>query len=732
MVFNLDEHELTSITADASEFVAQESLKSQQSNVAVTCDPITCEDDCECTARIDLSIRNSGTYTLKVHAVDSSNNVADLNLPVTLRADTTEPVVTSLTANKCGAMSAIGPKNNFMSAIIQESDSGLRGRNIRLDLRPLLGSNLIWVDVRANECTDAGGTWLCNWGIINPVGTFTHGQNIRITFSSPSHDDAKNTLVSDDSYDIFFDANKPVFLNRTIIGAYPLRGELIDYPVTGGTVEIIINISEDVPTVATADFSDIADVGIKKVDCVDNVCRFKEIGPLYTRTPGDIEAIVPVNITDCVGNVENVDIKLNISYLEETPGNIWTYNVGDPMPAAIDTQTMEVIQHKIYFPLRLSGPNPATAEPILQRTLKCVGETGFITGKPDLLGNPSITPMAKFTLRRGGVPPNPLVYNCTISTITRTSTGIISLPEIDNVTFTIPFENLPLGTIDDALQRKMNDIKSSPLVRGKWIGQLDKLITTLENVCALYNTIATVAAIIDGVAEGLALIPITKPAGNALGKVGKGLTKVSQDTIGKIANPLCKAVSCNWGAQETVKGVLEFYQSAGLSSLVSEETTFGLISEFSIDPKDSMITSIATFCIPGILHNLQKARAIECTYVFCIQNEVSEGVPAFFCEAERASQWCRYVWGELFQIVPFAQFIDDVLDQVKDAIRDPINTIIKVTLFACTKAPDTIFAAPCRLAVNFGTAASGVQNLVTFSRTFKDSWNPREDICERI
>jgi len=142
----------------------------------------------------------------------------------------------------------------------------------------------------------------------------------------------------------------------------------------------------------------------------------------------------------------------------------------------------------------------------------------------------------------------------------------------------------------------------------------------------------------------------------------------------------------------------------------------GLLGSISAwgNPANSLILSLATGCIPGIFLNLQKARQIECQYLSCLVNDVAAGMPLQACGKVRSFQWCMFVWGEIFQIVPFAGSIKSILSPITSALKDPLTLIFGLLGMACEFIADPDPATfmqknLCR----YLNALSSIMNLIT-------------------
>ena len=72
------------------------------------------------------------------------------------------------------------------------------------------------------------------------------------------------------------------------------------------------------------------------------------------------------------------------------------------------------------------------------------------------------------------------------------------------------------------------------------------------------------------------------------------------------------------------------------------------------DVKSSLILSIVTLCLPGILEKIYDWNQIKCQEVQCMYDAVKNNLDPSFCSRTKAYQVCTVVVGEMFAIPPMA------------------------------------------------------------------------------
>jgi len=116
------------------------------------------------------------------------------------------------------------------------------------------------------------------------------------------------------------------------------------------------------------------------------------------------------------------------------------------------------------------------------------------------------------------------------------------------------------------------------------------------------------------------------------------------------------------------------------------------------DPKDSLLLSALFLCIPGLIKNFNKMTEVECQYLICVQQYMPQGVPILMCEKLRAYQWCMFIYGEIFNLIPFAKFIQNMIQQVLQMLANPTQLILGyVFKKVCAILVDWELTSICRL-----------------------------------
>ncbi len=115
---------------------------------------------------------------------------------------------------------------------------------------------------------------------------------------------------------------------------------------------------------------------------------------------------------------------------------------------------------------------------------------------------------------------------------------------------------------------------------------------------------------------------------------------------------------------------INFGYASGDSTIEDIENTCGT----PVNVKDSLIMSIVTICVPGILEKVKDWREISCEAAVCKYNAIKGGIDPSFCEKQKEYKFCKFIWGEVFSVPPLT-IIEMYKDMIKELIANPIGII---------------------------------------------------------
>ncbi|NQZ84921.1 MAG: hypothetical protein HRU03_04320 [Nanoarchaeales archaeon] len=144
-----------------------------------------------------------------------------------------------------------------------------------------------------------------------------------------------------------------------------------------------------------------------------------------------------------------------------------------------------------------------------------------------------------------------------------------------------------------------------------------------------------------------------------------------------------------------------------------------------VNVKDSLIMSVVTLCIPGILEKVKEWKEISCEASVCKYNAVMNGVDPSFCDKQKEYKFCKFIWGDIFSVPPLA-IIEMYKDMIKELIANPIGIyysyVISNIRTTLTAACTGVTPNPSCKGSTVGIFATGlfINDIIGVYQTFED------------
>jgi hypothetical protein len=772
-----EELDLSSITADLSSLNKGDGYQDKQPDSCSTTGSVT-----TCIWNVDIELSSSVNADIQVRASDNAGNIATETLTKQLTYDSIGPVVVQIETDKglYRGNGYAGSTTTFIAYVL-EKGIGIGDGDIYLDLSEIgLGNS-----VKADECMLGMDGWECYWYDKNVNAQ--DGSIVTILSTSDSKDDLGNLAVGIFGAEFVVDSSPPVveFVNTTTI-----HGEMAydENTIKGDSLDIVAFVSEPTSVSAIADLSGIISYGENAPgECGYTGTKWK---CFWQTKPIDVSGPYTANIKlefeDFVGNKAERTVTLQIVGLSnDTSPNYWKNEVSCA-PSKIDRQVTTLINQRVYCHVKLKPLHDEQNPETLSISLDDCYESGnnspldyvkSIDLMNDFAG--STDPYLKFTLKTASMEIDNLRFDCKLSIVSKVGDFITPYSETENVSITIPFYNLPLGEYSDNIQQKIKDAEDAA-TGGLWklIGGLNKFLKYAKLICNVYSTIVRVVALWKGIGKILSGKATAAKAFPPSYPIFRGI-RVGTDTsteyfreealdIFAFMVPFCKFVNCQMSPakedESKTKGGLfsgKWFNilggGGGIAKTIEEEGWLGsgVVTErdergravsgtgiigahFGKNPseylnsKESLVMSVLTTCVPGIIYNLNKYRQIQCMYADCLQKSVDSGVPIKVCEDQKSYSTCKYIFGEIFQVIPYTALFDYYMRILKNALSDPLSVTGAALGYVCmpaVNAPDDWaydWCAYVKIADELGMAINNIISMV------EGSWQIKEDYCDRI
>lgn len=686
----------------------------------------------------------NSTKVINVTATDNAGNTKTEQITYNFGVDNTAPDVTFIgTTNIYNSTSYVVSGYNTLKVTMTEAGSGIDANNVYLDLSAIGGS----ASVKAYNCTASSSTWNCYW--YNVTSTLANNAEGKIWIYGDLKDRSGNAYTGLTYGAVKADLLTPS-IDSTILSSYDSLGSH-NYTKSGDLLTVVVNVTEDKELNAKANFSGIGLGEAEPGACVAyNNSKWSCAWQTSAVASGYLSAYLKFNFSDPFGNSLLYSYPIVVLAVgNETSPNYW--EVGDvaAMPYALDLGVMDIIEQRMYFSIPLSSLNPDAG--ILSMELgSCSGDTNYLSENPSLINaEQSTNPYVLLQFAATSDDITELSYNCSLNIMSQVGNTIAGYPEVENLSLVVNFYKSSIGEFGENLEEKIQKEKDNWIVGNKWISTLKKFLYYAEKICGLLNTLGKLKAIQDNWETiihpmqaffPIVITPILIKADTATDVSGHGLKKATDYLDG-----FCKFVSCSLYVDENGKfGIIGKIQKGGTGlvdkmggSLIwswTGKTPFnydytGREPSGYMNPKDSIVLSILTFCVPGIIYNLEKYRQIKCQYIDCLQNEVPQGIPISACDAVQSQETCKYFVGEIFKIFPFTAFFDYYMSAIKDMLSDPLRIIGAVIGWVCAPLKGTPGHPVCSITDTLSLIGSIIQDFKSIGKGWKLEG---QDYCKKI
>ena len=690
-----------------------------------------------CTWPINLAVSEETSKKFVITAKDLVGNEAKIEVAKAFSVDTTGPVVTSIKTDRVkDGKSYARLKNNTFIAEITEN-VGLNPNQVILHL----GGK----SIKANNCS-AG--WTCRWDKVDISGAGTKKASIKGDTT-----DRLGNKAATFTANIIVDSKLPKLLNLSI-GAVGGEEEAVqEYLKTGDSLQIKAVLEDDAMETAYADLSSvIANADNVQADSCASIGSNKWQCSWATTSidiSGFIEDYVNFKFEDAAGNVLKHKSAIKIYGLADgTNVNYWTHEV-ECSPKLIDRQTTSLINQKVFCHVKLE-PLQSNIVPLSISLGSCSNDTTAIQTAELFNTGVGITdPYLKFVLKKSKFNVDAVDLNCPLHITTKIGNTITATPEEEKVAVKLEFYNMPLGEISDEINNKIKDAIDDAN-EGVWkvITGAKKIIFYAERICQMLNILHNIVAVYQMLTKALSFAAESNPYSYAVmnpERVGQcGLTETAKEGAGKweeMFDKFCKFVNCQLAFDPEGKytGLIGKWQEGGKKLMGFAGGDFverwtGKDTNSYMNPKDSMVVSLLTACLPGIVYNLDKWRQIQCMYANCLQEGVKQqGLPVIACEDQKDYAECKYLTGEIFKVFPIAMIFDYYMNMIKDALSNPFKIIGAAVALGCAKLCPSATEGPHNLCIGVKIVSLIGQSIGDVTTMIDDGvFKIRDDYCDKL
>ncbi len=711
----------------------------------------------------DFTITKTDACTYSVKAVDKNGNKAtDKSFTCTLPIDRTSPTVSSISTSP----EVLGKEGKITVVFSDLDDDGNEGVGISEGEVKITVEDIRFNNKNPDKCVNSNsGEWSCDWSVTIPAGVQSGDKIITVNGA----DNLGNRLEEYTSK-IKIDLDVPEELSA----AYEVVGgvtQAIPYPIIGDTIKFTLK-GKDVNS-AEADFSSLK--GSKEsVLCDKEKCVFTQDVKKGTKI-GDNK--ITFTAIDKAGNSKKIDLTVKIYDTvngKPKPNGYWDVGKVNCMPSKIDRTTVAQFgEYPVYCQIELQSLDlNAEVASVTVKQKDCTGEFASNNIKSLEVIQNSNTPYLSFILEPKEFASSTETISCPLTIYTLKNNKLDKNPEKETVEAKLNFYRDSLGDVYSETDKKIKDAIKKTKWDSEVISKLKDLLDLFEKICQLKSVFVGLIAVwnfFHFTWVGAETFAAADPTGTTkvltrAERVSACLAKESSqdlyaNTWVKYLDPFCSALSCrsaagaegtNWGSfiggnyntwcadLDKFLNVPEFKEATGQVQQIKNEGVTGQKENIQVlSVKDSIVWSTLCLCPAGIVRNLDKAKQIDCRYATCLIEDVKErGLPIEECKQMKSEMKCAYVFGEIWNAIPYTQLFDKFVNVISQMFTDPVK-LLSIALGVNCKAncllePPTAstFCGGVSLASAMGEAYSSISD----ASKQKGIWSKdvKNDYCAKL
>lgn len=688
------------------------------------------------------------SVSVLVRAVDSSGNPQEVTIQKTFTPDVTAPVVEFFgTQRTFAGQSIIKQGENTLLLRVRDDGAGVLQDGIRAELGAFAGKGNYELP---DECTEEGDVLTCTWKVsftqrttaarasltkfTDAVGNEGTHEAVELVVDgvAPEVEGVEVVAIGDVGERNYFQSHDLLRLKLKIREEHGLFMAL----------DLRDLINDAITLFPNGAFNDAGWKVFTEEDCDESrdaegrwVCSLDITEDALKSGTGASEEFT-IHVEDTAGNIaENYPASANVRLVEADEG---TYSlellgvVGDPDPDYWQVDSRNIEEHgfidlgttQLLYPrLSVAIPFRSDAATALAINLAdCIPEReGLTIRRPVLyrgeLDSSAITPTVVLEFEQFNAktvfPELPaeaddeefravdVPVNCQFLIYSQIGENALENAEIQAVNLSLPFgysENGELAeNIDEKVQEARDDAFTDFAITMADLRNIVQWLETFND--AVIRPLLFILEIINAAKASTDLVP--DAFGRAL--LCGGLTDTQstlEDVIQWLQVPSallsCSATSIpgpyndligEW-QQEQLADYNDFFL-AGTSDLWEDDPQLerALRPALAASPRDNIVSSAVTLCLPGIIENLEKWGDIQCRYIYCLENEVAQGLPISVCAEMKDQLLCKYWWGgQVVGNFPIVAPFSNLVQSIKTAIQDPIGTGLSLLWANCHSA----------------------------------------------
>lgn len=442
-----DQLVVDSVTADISSLNQIKAKEYQQKKGSCT----KKEQGFECVWDLIISSISSGSKNVFITAKDLAGNELQYTHTFDLIVDTMPPKVVKVYTNENDVFKEAELDKIYLTEgknklfVVLEDDSGFSNKEVYVDASSLGGKQQ-----QVETCTKLeNNQWQCEVTV-----DASGNKKGLISIASKTKDDLGNVLSQPYTIEAIVDNKKPVFVGVEKSHDCPTQQEGLtltvqvkdDNPV--GYKLDISSISSQQNVTGSCDFQEV-EIDLDTYEG-RNVCTI-EIPDLFSYP---VKSNLPLTIIDAAENTLQKPISVSICQSDETTQPNFV-SVKQSSASKVDRRTLSFVSVPTKVPLTITTSGGAS---IVEKQITCSNADESIFLDTSSSQNLALIKLSQQSLdsKAPGVKGDSLEITCKLNSKLRRGNKLLSNVEEDEFKVKIPLFNQPLGSIDKAVQDKID------------------------------------------------------------------------------------------------------------------------------------------------------------------------------------------------------------------------------------------------------------------------------------
>ena len=447
----------------------------------------------------------TGSSQITITATDKVGNTAQENISMSFEV-----------LNDAGTVTRLGPEPGNCYQDTCYLKDGVNKIIAYISSSSSFNESNVKINGEQAEC-NYNTTWTCTADIS------VSGASLELE----GYDDLGNPISGESDLSLVIDSQAPVRtspINYTPLCPTSSESLTIKFNVTE-TKSHEVSIKADTAAISTDNetSAQCTEIQSGKWECVLSISNLED---------AEINTNLDLIVSDLAGNQLTQSMPVSICVeVQEEPDLIEKVVTRGTLPK-VDRKVASKITVKV--PLSLEIKTKRANVEILDRSIVDCSDTPGLAGQAYMISDDGLKPILILPLSYDDDwdEEDLVEVNCTQEYNIKHGNKLYTLPEPEQISAELEVYNQALGTVDDAMEKKLDDMKKNLLVLDKKIARHEKTHKWLGTICKTLEVIGEVNSVLQTVKSGIYSVCLVIAGTGAGFPIAEGLWIQIQNTIG--------------------------------------------------------------------------------------------------------------------------------------------------------------------------------------------------------